>query len=599
VNEILANFHFLRPWWLLAMLPAALLAWWLWRQLRSGQSWSSVIDPELLPHLIAGRGVQRSGLPLRAVAIAWLLAAIALAGPTWEKLPQPVQRKEDALVILYDMSQSMLAEDVSPSRLIRSRQKLLDLLQRRQEGTTALVAYAGDAHIVSPLTDDSRTIANLLPALEPRIMPLQGSRPQLAAELALGLLRDTGLDRGRVLLVTDGIGAADAGDIRDIFSGSGYRLSALGVGTGQGGPIPTGDGYLRDAEGTIVIAALDREPLRDLVSALGGYYSDLSLHDGDLDRVLSTEPLLDPATAQLLGRSVDTWADMGFWLLLLLAPVSLLAFRRGWLLVLLVLPWPEPALALGWEDLWLRPDQQAARQLQQGDPAAAAQRFSDPEWAAAAHYRAGEFEQAESLFSREDSARAWYNRGNSLARGGELEQAIAAYEQALQREPDMEDAAFNKQLLEQLQDQQQQQQNSDQSGEEPQDSEGSPGESGQQDGEESQDQQQPQGGQPEDGEQDEQRQQEKPDGEQPDEEPGQQDADKGEQPSDQNDQQPGDEARTAAAEARDMEAEERELANEQMLRRIQDDPSGLLRRKFLYESRQRAGERRDSDENVW
>ncbi len=203
--EALADFHFLRPLWLIAIIPAALLYWKSWRQLRSGQGWHGTIAEDLLPHMLTGGTQSKHPGPMFALGVAWLLASLAMAGPSWEKLPQPVQRKEDALVILLDLSLSMLAQDTSPSRLVRSRQKLLDLLDTRKEGTTALVAYAGDAHVVSPLTDDRRTIANLLPALDPQIMPIAGSEPGIAVEQAVDLLRDAGLERGRILLVTDGV----------------------------------------------------------------------------------------------------------------------------------------------------------------------------------------------------------------------------------------------------------------------------------------------------------------------------------------------------------------------------------------------------------
>jgi Ca-activated chloride channel family protein len=268
--------------------------------------------------LTGGTESKRPG-PLLALGLAWLLASLAMAGPSWEKLPQPVQRKEDALVILLDLSLSMLAEDISPSRLVRSRQKLLDLLETRKEGTTALVAYAGDAHVVSPLTDDRRTIANLLPALDPQIMPIAGSEPGIAVEQAVNLLRDAGLQRGRILLVTDGVREADLNRISWQLDGTAYRLSVLGVGTRDGSPIPLAGGYLKTDDGDIVIPSLQREPLRQLAAENGGNYSDLSLDGSDLVRLAKTANLETMEDDREGGRSVDRWQDMGFWLLVLLS----------------------------------------------------------------------------------------------------------------------------------------------------------------------------------------------------------------------------------------------------------------------------------------
>ncbi len=439
----------------------------------------------------------------------------------------------------------------------------------------ALVAYAGDAHVVSPLTDDDRTIANLLPALEPGIMPIPGSRPALATEQAVSLLRDSGLDRGHILLLTDGIRARDVDLISATLAGTAYRFSVLAVGTREGSPIPTGQGFFRDRRGNIVIPSLNKQPLKDLVSRHGGTYSDLVLEESDLDRILRTDLFDELESEQLLGRSADTWQDMGFWLLLLLVPVLLASFRRGWVLCIFLLPLPEPAQAFEWQELWLNRDQQGMRLLNQGDPAAAAGRFGDADWAATSHYRAGEFEQAEQLYRGRDHADAWYNRGNSLAHAGDLPGAIEAYEEALQRQPGMEDAEFNKQLLEQMMQQQEQQQQEQQNQE--------------QDQQDQQQQQQNQQSQSQQGQQENQDQEQQgQENQQPQEQqdPG--------QPQQQGDRQ-GEPQQQALSE-RDAGEHEREMANEQWLRRIPDDPSGLLRNKFRYESRQREAERSDSDE---
>jgi Ca-activated chloride channel family protein len=612
VSEVFANFHFMRPFWLLsglAIVPVALL---VWRQLRSGQAWNAVISESLLPYLLSGSSSRPARWPLAALCAAWLLASLALAGPSWQKLPQPVERKEDALVVVLDLSTSMYAEDIAPSRLVRARQKLLDLLSEKTEGTTGLVAYAGDAHVVSPLTDDLRTVANLLPALEPGIMPVRGSRPGPAVEQAVRLLRDSGLEHGQILLVTDGVREADQQSISGALAGTGYRLSVLGVGTSDGAPIPTSDGFLRDAEGNIVVPGLDRQPLKALAARFGGHYSDIQLGDGDIDRILNTDVWGEMETERLLDRQVDTWQDMGYWLVLMLIPVALGAFRRGWLLCLvLLLPTAESVQAQGWQALFLNRDQRGSELLQQGDAEAAAEAFNDPDWQAAANYRAGNFEAAAAHYRQGDDADSWYNRGNALARSGELQEAIAAYDEALKRNGDMEDAAYNKALLEQLLQQQQsqqgeqppadqdQQQNEENSGQQEQSSQGEgEGEGEQQESASSggQDSEPPEGS-------DDRREQSQPRNEQQESANAEteQQADDGQQR--EPDQPREDDGREALAQ-RDAEDIEREMANEQWLRRIPDDPSGLLRRKFLYESRLRAAEnsgntRKQQDEETW
>jgi Ca-activated chloride channel family protein len=603
VMEALADFHFMRPLWLIAIIPAALLYWRTWRQLHSGQGWHGTIADDLLPHMLTGGTKSSRPGPMLALGVAWLLASLAMAGPSWEKLPQPVQRKEDALVILLDQSLSMLAEDTSPSRLIRSRQKLLDLLDSRKEGTTALVAYAGDAHVVSPLTDDRRTIANLLPALDPQIMPIAGSEPGIAVEQAVELLRDAGLERGRILLVTDGVREADRDRISRQLKGTHYRLSVLGVGTRDGSPIPLAGGYLKNSDGDIVIPSLKRGPLRQLAADNGGSYSDLTLDGSDLDRLLKDSDLETIENSAEGGRSVDRWQDMGFLLLFLLLPLALGSFRRGWLLTaLLLLSVPEQAVALEWADLWRNQDQRAMQLLEQGDAAAAAREFKNPDWSAAASYRAGEYENALQHYRQGTDAEGWYNRGNSLAKNGDLPAAIKAYEEALAQQPAMEDAAFNKQLVEQLQQQQQEQKEQDQQNQDQQNQDQQNQDQQNQDQQNQDQQNQDQQNQDQQNQdrqnqdqqnQDQQNQDQQNQDQQDQEQENQQQQDREQREQEQQNQQ------QQAAETRTQEEIERDLANEQWLRRIPDDPAGLLRRKFRYESQQRSGDRRDSDENSW
>ena len=611
--EILNNFHFIRPIWLLAALPVIPALWLLWRRWHTGKAWSSVIAPELLPHLLSGAGpVHRSRWPLLILLAAWLLAVVALAGPSWERLPQPVEQRANALVVLFDLSASMYAADMTPSRLVRSRQKLLDLLEKKTEGTTALVAYAGDAHVVSPLTDDLRTVANLLPALSPDMMPVPGSRPAPAVELAVRLLRDAGQERGQILLLTDGIYPGDGDAIGKILAGTPYRLSVLGVGTEEGSPIPTGNGFLRDDSGNIVVASLDRAPLRRLARRFDGVYSDLELGDRDIERILTADLWNDETTGELAGRSVDTWADMGHWLALLLVPVALGAFRRGWLLCLVLLPLADPAQAQDWRD-WFRNDDQRGRVLlEAGEAEAAAEAFDDPEWEAAAHYRAGNYEQALERYRAGNSADHWYNRGNSLARAGELQAAIDAYKKALEKAPEMEDAAFNKALLEQLLQQQQDQQGQNQN-QQNQQGENQQQQNQQQENQQQQSADQQRGDQQQQAQQSPSQQQEQQSRQREQEQQGtggdqreQQQQREAEQRRAQREEQSdsGEEAgEQQAAAPRDDDELEREMANEQWLRRIPDDPSGLLRRKFSYESRQRAqdnpGKVRENDEDRW
>ncbi|HEY6131123.1 MAG TPA: VWA domain-containing protein [Halioglobus sp.] len=624
--------HLLRPQWLWTLVPALVLILLLWRQRGRSGSWQTVIAPELLRYLVSDHGTSKGRNFLPMVFLGWLLAALAASGPSWQKIPQPVQQKQDALVMILDLSYSMKSADLAPSRLERARQKLLDLLQQRREGQTALIAYAGDAHIVTPLTDDTLTIANLLPALNPDMMPLPGSKATHAVSLALELLRSAGMRQGNILLVTDGVADKERETIEKALAGSNAKLSIMGVGTATGAPIPLPNGgFLKDGQGTIVMPVLDEAGLRALSNATGGSYSRMQLDDSDLANLLAVTHLGKNEETIALERTADTWEDQGYLFILALLPLALGLFRRGWLMALLpvmLLVHPHPASATIWDDLWLTPDQQGQRALQQGDSKAAANLFENPQWAGTAAYQSGDYTTAAERFTDPDNADSLYNRGNALAKAGQLDEAIDAYEGSLKLRPDQNDARDNLDLLKKLKEQQDQQnQNQQQNQNEDQNQNQSQNQDQKQeqnqDQDQNQDQQQNQDKNQDSrnsasraGEQSEppEKQPNSQQQQQPEPEPDsgskeQQTADnrldqqdQGAQPasgSEPSKEEPGSEqgrqtARTEAGE------EERDQAMEQWLRRVPDDPSGLLREKFRYESLQREEHGGgNNDENIW
>jgi Ca-activated chloride channel family protein len=616
------SLHIMRPEWLWAVAPALLLALALWQQRRRSGNWNNVISPALLPHLLGDSGeFRRRNLAPWLLGL-WILAALAASGPSWQKIPQPVLQKQDALVLVLDLSYSMVAGDLQPSRIDRARQKLLDLLERRREGQTGLIAYAGDAHTVTPLTDDTPTIANLLPALQPGIMPVPGSNPAAAIEQAVALLRSAGIRAGRILLLTDGISDNDRAALRATLADGGTRLAIMGVGTPTGAPLPLPrGGFLKDENGTIVMPGLDETTLREVAADHSGRYRRMQVDDSDLDYLLAEDPLAVPEHTLALERSADAWEDQGHWLALLLVLPVLVMFRRGWLACMLPLAMGLPApdaYAGPWDDLWLTPDQQGQRALQADDPESAAALFDSHPWAGTAAYRAGDYTTAADRFAHGDSADDWYNRGNALARAGQLDEAIAAYRESLARVPDAQDARDNLALVEQLRDRQQQEQQQSGQGESPAQQHGqeqdnpvggengeppsSPGE--EQSGQESQGQQgTEQQGSP--GQDRSEPTQGEPSSDSPEGE--QQGSDQsvdseGDSVGDTQPGQPGpgeelmDMARTAA-ESGDPEKDQ---AIEQWLRRVPDDPSGLLREKFRYESRRRQQQGEvEKDDTYW
>lgn len=551
--------HFIRPLWLLALPLAVLLPWWWKRMRRPSGDWEKVCDPHLLRWLSVSQGdgskASKSGAILAGLAIA--IAVLSLSGPSWQQLPESSLAARDARVIALDLSASMLAEDLRPSRLTRARFRIADLLKQAEEGQTGLVAYAGDAYVVSPLTNDTNTIASLLPALGPEVMPVTGSRADKAMNLAAALLNRAGFERGEILLVTDATDSRAEAKARELAD-QGVVTSVLGVGTAEGAPIPSGTGFVSDRSGNVVIARLDEAALRRVATAGGGQLTTISSTMQDISPWMSLE---GGEFARREDSLDQRWKDAGPFLLLLLLPLALLAFRRGLLfclpLVFVAGSFTSPSAQAGWwDDLWQRRDQQAWDALQADDPNRAAALAKAPDLSGEAWYRSGGYSNALSAWMNADSADAHYNRGNALAQMGELEAAIEAYDSALALEPEMEDAQFNRDLLQQMQEQQQQEQQDSEEGE-------------QGEGEQSEQQSDSEKQQGEEGEE------------------GQEgDSQDSEQQAEQGEGEPTEQEETDYTQAW---TEEDAQAMEQWLRRIPDDPGGLLRRKFLYEH-QRRGE---------
>jgi len=576
---MLESLHLLRPLWLLAFIPMALLAAYWIKTKQSVSGWENAIDDHLL-NVLLDDAPKRANRWLR-----WFLltgaavAVIGLSGPTWERLPQNVEQKNDALIMVLDLSLSMLAQDVKPSRVERARQKITDVLRQRNEGQTALIAYAGDAHAVVPLTDDTATITNLLVALSPEMMPVFGSNPDAGLELAHDLFQNSYLTQGRILLITDGI---DNVNSVTQHQSRAFPISVLAVGTAQGGPIPLDKvrqpgRFLTTDSGRQVIAKLDEKRLQNIAESTYGNYAKAEVGDADINHVLSS-PLPSEDDSIEVEREFDTWVDQGHWAALLLLPLVLLCFRRGLFVIACLALWlpasPTHANALieTWDSLWLRDDQRGYQALRDGDAEQAVMLFdNDSQWQSVAQYRSGDYSSSLRGFRDDATVTGRYNEANSLARLGDYAAAIERYDQVLSVQPAHEDALFNKALVEQLLEQQQseEQQNENQDNQN-QDSENEDGEQ-----------------QPQDASEQEQ-ESDQSDQEEPQNEPEQESS----QPEEQ----------TAQAQQEETQRDEQQDALEQWLRRVPDDPGGLLRRKFSHETKQRLrrGERVSKQgDKVW
>lgn len=625
------HFHFLRPEWLWGFVPLVGLLVVLAKRGATAHVWESVCDAHLLPHVLVGTTGSKSNSPIILVGLGWALALGALAGPVWSQLPQPVFRAESALVLVLDVSRSMDAQDVAPSRLARAKHKILDILQARQEGQTALVIFAGESFVVSPLTDDARTMKTLVQTLETDLMPVQGSRPDVALNMGHDLLEQAGVPGGDILLITDGEAEPATIEAMKWIARKGRHISILGVGTEEGAPIPESGGFVKDDSGSIVVTKLDSGSLQTAARAAGGRYASIALDDRDLEVVLpsvDTSIITKPTVSN--QRTANLWREEGPWLVVALLAVALPAFRRGWVgIVLLYILLPHVTHAFSWENMWERSDQQAMKALEQHDPKKAATLFEKPEWKGIAQYRAGDYEEAEQAFSKMDSPEGHYNRGNALAKLGKYPEAIASYQAALTQQPDHGDAQHNLDVLKKLLEDQQSQ--SSQESESQKSDSSSNSKSEQSDGKNTDQQSQEQESQKEDQENNSDRAASKHNGnesekgsggstqdsseqanksERPKSQDSARDSKEKSEPSEIAQSSPGDNGKdpdskeqlsSASQSVAAREDQKSKQALQQWLRRIPDDPGGLLRRKFLLEHRRRleAGMAVDSSGRPW
>jgi Ca-activated chloride channel family protein len=455
---MLEYFHFIRPLWLLALLPLALLAWGAFRPSGGGNAWRKVVDARLLPLMMAdgARAVNWGGFALASAG--WLIATLALANPTWDLKPQPVFQTNAARVVVLDLASSMNDADMKPSRLARARYKVEDVLGQATEGQTALVAYAGAAFTVAPLTRDTNTISALLKVLQPELMPVDGSRADLGLLKAGDLLHQAGVSSGQILLIADGVDTSKttaAQRAATLLRSEGYTVSVLGVGTPAGAPLPDAQGRLvRSETGGVEVPQLDVNALETIARAGGGRYQPIT------DAGTGLTSLLDAGAAQARAGAAQTkleapaWKERGPFIVLLLLPLAALAFRRNWLVsaalvAMLAVP-AQGAMAATWSDVWQRPDQQASKALAAGDYAKAAAVAPDSARRGSADYKRGDYPLALEEFSRTTGADADYNRGNALARIGRYQDAIAAYDKAIAEAPPNDDAKANRAAVEAL-----------------------------------------------------------------------------------------------------------------------------------------------------
>lgn len=444
---MIADFHFLRPFWLLALVAVPLLVVLIGRRTDARSQWQGMIAPHLLDHLLIEKGGARRFHPVHLTAALIAIAAIAAAGPTWQRERPPFVEDTAPLAIAIDLTATMNATDISPSRLERTKLKVQDILSLRKGARTALFAYAGTAHMVLPLTDDANLIRTYVAALSPGIMPVAGKNTGKALQVVEDALSGETVP-GTILFMTDGV-ERTAFDAFAQYKGR-NDLMVLGIGTANGGPVKTADGqFLTDATGARVRAKLDVDALKALQAASVAQVATVTPDDADVRWIVRR---IQTSFAQKTAEGLTRWYDAGWWLTIPIALLAALWFRRGW-----TVRWAVYLVAIGtvlsgakaeaadrsFADLWFTPDQQGQRATARGDFQGAAGDFTDPAWQGVALYRIGHYQEAIDAFAQGDTAESYYNQGNALMHLDRAEEAIAAYQQALKRRPDWPEAKQN------------------------------------------------------------------------------------------------------------------------------------------------------------
>lgn len=326
----LSEFHFLRPWWLLALVPVVVFVVLLFRHSSKSNSWAKYCDSHLLEHILVGQETKakKSLIPI-VFLVLWGLSVITLAGPTWSHTDIPVYQKNASRVIALDVSQSMDTADVSPSRLERAKYKILDILKRIEEGQVGMLVFSSEPFVVSPLTSDSNTVANLVSVISSDIVPVQGHNIYKAIKKSAELLEQSGSQQGQIILVTDSTPSDEAMQEARKIAGEGIELDVYAIGTPRGGIAKDDKGnYLKDKDGNIQYFGVDLSKLGHLAKAGDGSLVGLSSNNSDVKKLLGE--IHNDSSKKSDRSSANTfWKDEGIYFIWVLTILSIFLFRRG------------------------------------------------------------------------------------------------------------------------------------------------------------------------------------------------------------------------------------------------------------------------------
>ncbi len=299
--------HFLRPYWFVAIIPFLILLWQLSKR-NLVDNWQQVCDEHLLSYLLVSPKASMK-IPLLLLGIGGILSIFSLAGPSWHQEMQPIYRQSQGTVLVLNLSSSMSEYMGTTTKIDRARFKLLDYLNRQKEGHTGLVVYTDEAHVISPLTEDSHTVANFVPILDPNIMPTSNDNTLVGLQQAERLLKQAGISRGDIILITDKLTHfSKTKKLAENLKIEGYRLNIFEISTKPGA----------------------NNELQQIAQAGGGLFIPLASDNQDIDSLLSrTKNNSWILPSKKSSENGLFWYDDGRWLIFLILPFALIAFRRG------------------------------------------------------------------------------------------------------------------------------------------------------------------------------------------------------------------------------------------------------------------------------
>lgn len=604
----MADFHFLRPLWLCALLILIPIVYAFLRQKQTGGQWQKYINPALLKHINIETKQSQSLTYLFTCSILTVaVSCLSLAGPTWEKSPSPTTDSQSSLVIVLDQSLSMLAQDIKPSRNEMAKRKIQDIIKLNRYKNIGLIVYAGTANTVVPITDDHATLLNFLPAISPIIMPALGSQALQGIKLANELIRNVGMGEARILLITDGISANQIDSLATYAQTT--PISILQIGTKTGAPIPLPEqGYLKDKNGEIIVAHVNMQPFSQLASISDFRVDKLSVNDDDVKYLVPLPSNIGNNTQQT-ENEYDTWVEYGYYLIFILIPICLIHFRKGLFftaqILLCAIFSPTDSYATTEQSIFLNDNQNAHKAYESGDFDTAKKIFNDRSWRGLSALNAKQYESAIDILKETNTSTDQYNLGLAYAGAQKYDQAIEAFEHALSLDPTLEAAQKNIKTIQDFIDQQQASQNQDQNSESAENDQNQQNSQSQENAKQDQasdakkpKEQQPQSDSSPENEQKDENEADKQDQEnnRPKEDSLSEKEEDTIEKNEEDDKQRN--ARQAEEDEQSQEQSEKNQAIMKQLREVDEDPSSLLKNKFQYQYNKNRQQNK-SDDQIW